>query len=105
MGQVSVVDAIDLLNRPAVQALPSRQPSQDPAPTSIGGLRGLLTQGGLDVLTGVPTPARAGERWTAARRFSRTAPYIRFSEDERVLGVSFKIQPPKQTLEPASLGP
>lgn len=104
-GRVSVVDAIDVLSRSAIQPPTTRQPSQGPALTPIGGLRGLLAQGGLDALIAVPTPVRAGERWTAAPRISRAAPYIRFSEDERVLGISFKIQPPQQTREPTSLGP
>jgi len=103
-GQVSAAVAVDLLNRPAVQPLPMRPTPQGLAPAPIGGLRGLVVQGGLDVAFSGPSPAPTGAQWVPARRTSQASPYVRIREYERVLGVSFKIQPPQQTLEPASPG-
>jgi len=98
-GQVGAIDAIDRLNRPIAQPLPTRQPAQDAARTPISGLRGLLDQGGLDSALSALPSGRSGEPATASRRASRAAPYVRFSDDEQVFGFSFKIQPPPQAPE------
>jgi hypothetical protein len=103
-GQVSAAVAVDLLNRPAVQPLPTRQSPQGLLPTPIGGLRGLVSPGGLDAVLSGPPPAPAGAQWTPPRRTSQASPYVRIREYERVLGISFKIQPPQQSLETASPG-
>lgn len=102
-GQVSAADAIDLISRNA-QPASARQALRGPSPTPVGELRGLLAHNGLySGLSALPT-APVGSAWTPARRVSRAAPYARISEFERVLGISFKIQPPQQTPEPTSPG-
>ena len=101
-SQVSVVDAIDRLNRPAAQPLPARQPLQALAPPAIRGLRGLVVPGGLDVALSALSPGPSNERVTTPRPFSRAAPYVRFSEQEQVLGLSFKIEPPPPVPEMTS---
>ncbi len=103
-GQLGVAGAVDQLSRPATQSLTTRQPPQGLAPTAIGGLRGLVTRNGLDVPFSAPPPVPTGARWAPARQTSRATPYVRFREYERVLGISFKIQPPQQTPEPVSQG-
>jgi hypothetical protein len=103
-GQVSAAAAIDLLKRPAAQPLPTNRSSQGLAPTRIGGLRGMDSRGGVDAALSGPPPAPSGARWAPARRAGSAAPYVRFSEYERVLGVSFKIQPPQRAPEAASPG-
>ncbi len=103
-GRVSAADAVDMLNRPIAQPLPTRQPPQGPVPSPISGLRGLFTQGGLGVALSALSSGPSGERLTQARRANRAAPYVRFSEDEQVFGFSFKIQPPAQVPESSSPG-
>lgn len=100
-GQVSAVDAVDLLNR-NVQPLPARQVPRGATPAPIGELRGLLARGGLDAGHSTQATAGAGSGWTPPQRNSRTAPYARIREYERVLGISFKIQPPQQSPEPTA---
>lgn len=102
-GQVSAADAIELLNRNG-QPASARQAPRGSGLSPMGELRGLLAQdgvyGGPSALLAKPS----GPGWTPARRANRAAPYARISEYERVLGVSFKIQPPQQTPEPTSPG-
>lgn len=102
-GQVSAAAAIDLLNRNAqpvnAQPVPARQALPGPSPTPTGELRGLLAQNGLDAGLSVLSTAPAGSGWTPSRKGGRAAFYGRFREYERVLGISFKIQPPQQAPE------
>lgn len=98
-SRVGAVDAIDLLNRPVAQPLPMRNPPQGPAPSPIGGLRGLLVQGVLDSATLLLPWGPSDGRATTARPKGRPMPYIRFGEGEQVFGLSFKIQPPPQAPE------
>ena len=101
-GQVGAAAAIDLLNRPAAQLLPTRPSPHGLVPTPIRGLRGLIAQDNLDIALSAAPSAPGGAQWTPPRRTNQASPYVRIREYERVLGISFKIQPPPQTPEPAA---
>lgn len=93
-GRLGAADAIDLLARPVAQPLPTRQPVQ--GATHIGSLRGLLVPNALDAARLERPSGSAEDRLPLDRPSKGPKPYFRFSEEERVLGLSFKIQPPPQ---------
>lgn len=98
-GRIGAVDAIDTLNRPAPRPVPIPNPI-----STIAGLRGLVVQGAID-RAGLLLPSGSSDRQlTTYRSTSRAKPYVRFSEDEQVIGLSFKIQPPPQVPEVSSPG-
>lgn len=103
-GRVGAADAIALLARPLARPLPTPQPPRGGAPNLIGGLRGLVFPRTLDAAQLEQPSGSAEDRLPTQRPSKGPRPYFRFSEEERVLGLSFKIQPPPQPTEPASPG-
>ena len=86
-------DAVNLGNRPAVRAAPAPVAPKASGPRAIVGLRGLAASGALQ--GALPVIHRPSDEWVSKPLWpGRAAPYFRFSEDERVLGLSFKIRPP-----------
>ncbi|MGE0424489.1 MAG: hypothetical protein AB7O88_19675 [Reyranellaceae bacterium] len=96
-------DAVNLSGRPAVQPAPVPAAPQASAPRTIAGLRGLTTTGALQgTLSAADRPS---DEWVSKPLWpGRAAPYFRFNEDERVLGLSFKIRPPPQAPRATSPG-
>jgi hypothetical protein len=97
---VGSANAIDLLTRPGVHKSPGRLAPQGLVPSLANGLRGLRATNALD--SAALAPARSSDEWvTKSRQSKGPMPYVRFSEEERVFGLSFKIQPPPQVPEVA----
>jgi len=101
---VGAATAIERLARPIARALPARLAPQGLVPAGLtSGLRGLHASSALD--SAALARPRSTAEWVPKSQPSKgPMPYVRFSEEERVLGLSFKIQPPPQVPEVASPG-
>ena len=98
---IGAANAIDLLTRPIARPSPPRPSLQALVPGLTAGLRGLRVPSATD-RAALATPGSSGEWVSKAPAYKGPRPYVRFSEEERVLGLSFKIQPPPQVPEVAS---
>jgi hypothetical protein len=101
---VSAVEAVDQLSRPIAQPLPTRAARSGGMPAAIGGLQGLAIRQGVDTTGLVRSSDLTDAELTATRPDNRPMPYVRFNENERVFGLSFKIQPPPQAPEASTPG-
>ena len=99
---VGAANAIDLLSRPIARAVPAARPASQPlVPNLTSGLRGLRAPNAID--SAALVTSRSSDEWVSkSPQYKGPKPYVRFSEEERVLGLSFKIQPPPQVPEVAS---
>lgn len=97
---VGAANAVERLAR----TLPVRVVPQALVPAGLtSGLRGLHASSALD--NAALLRPRSTDEWVSKSQPSKgPMPYVRFSEEERVLGLSFKIQPPPQVPEVASPG-
>jgi hypothetical protein len=93
-GLVGAVDAVGQLSRSIAQPMPTRYSPPGGVPQAIGGLRGLPVGRAIDTAGLVLSSDLSSAELTASRPDNRPMPYVRFSETERVFGLSFKIQPP-----------
>ncbi|MBV9835457.1 MAG: hypothetical protein JO055_13670 [Alphaproteobacteria bacterium] len=100
--EVGAANAIDLLTRPITRALPAARPAlQALVPSLTSGWRGLRLPNAVD--SAALATSRSSDEWVSkSPSYKGPKPYVRFSEEERVLGLSFKIQPPPQAPEVAS---
>jgi hypothetical protein len=100
---VGVANAIDRLARPIALVVPARLAPRGLVPSLTSGLRGLHASDALE--SAALIRPRSTDEWVSKSRPSKgPMPYVRFSEEERVIGLSFKIQPPPQLPEVASPG-
>jgi hypothetical protein len=99
---VGAANAVDLLTQPIAQASPTRPAPRALVPNLANGLRGLHAPSAIDS-AGLAQP-RSSDEWVTKRPNKGPMPYVRFSEEERVLGLSFKIQPPPQVPEVVTPG-
>ena len=100
-ADIGAANALDLLAHPIIQTGPTRPVRQALVPGLTAGLRGLRAPTAIDSAGLVQF--RSSDEWVSkAPSYKGPKPYVRFSEEERVFGLSFKIQPPPQVPEVAS---